>query len=96
MSMANSTPIKYHGEVLCCLDQTEVKAVEPYVSFKPPIRNVFQRIYDWTYRFITGRRTGVFVGEGMSSCDSGTKVLFKDGTWMKIRMPFMEFVDAYL
>ena len=94
--MANSIRVKYHEEVLCCLDQTEVKAVEPYVFCKPPVRNIFQRISDWAYRFITGKRTSVIVGSGGSSCESGTKILFKDGTWMKIRMPFTEFIDAYI
>lgn len=93
--MANSVQIKYHGEVLCCLDQTEVKAVEPYVYFKPPIRNLFQRIVDWTYRFVTGKRTKCEIGDGESSIELMTKILFKDGTWIKIKIPFMEFVNAY-
>ena len=95
MSMANSVQIKWHGEVLCCLDQTEVKAVEPYVICKPPTRNLLQRIYDWTYRFMTGKRTKVTVGDNGSSCETDTKIMFKDGTWMRIKMPFMEFVDGY-
>lgn len=93
--MANSVQIKYRGEVLCCLDQTEVKAVEPYVTFKPPIRNVFQRIYDWSYRFVTGKRQKVFIGDDGSSCELWTKIMFKDGTWMRIKMPFMDFVEGY-
>ena len=93
--MANSVQIKYQGEVLCCLDQTEVKAVEPYVFCKPPIRNVFQRISDWMYRFVTGKRTSVMVGDNGSSCELGTKILFKDGTWMRLKIPFMEFVNGY-
>ena len=93
--MANSVQIKYHGEVLCCLDQTEVKAVEPYVYCKPPVRNMFQRIGDWTYRFVTGKRTKCIVGDGESEIESMTKILFKDGTWMKIKIPFIEFVNGY-
>ena len=93
--MANSIQIKYHGEVLCCLDQTEVKAVEPYISCKPPIRNVFQRIGDWIYRFVTGKRTQVMIGEHGASCEYGTKILFKDGTWMRLKIPFLEFVNEY-
>ena len=95
MSMANSIQLKYHGETLCCLDQTEVKAVEPYVFCKPPIRNVLQRIGDWMYRFFTGRRTQAIIGENGASFESGTKILFKDGTWMRLKIPFMEFVNGY-
>ena len=93
--MANAVQIKYHGEVLCCLDQTEVKAVEPYVYCKPPVRNLFQRIGDWTYRFVTGEKTKCMVGDGESEIEPMTKILFKDGTWMKIKIPFMEFVNGY-
>lgn len=95
MSMANSIQIKYHGETLCCLDQTEVKAVEPYVFCKPPGRNIFQRIGDWMYRFVTGKRLQVQIGEHGASCESWTKILFKDGTWMRLKIPFMEFVNGY-
>ncbi|MBO6031813.1 MAG: hypothetical protein J6Q22_10195 [Prevotella sp.] len=93
--MANAIQIKYHGETLCCLDQTEVKAVEPYVFCKPPVRNVFQRIADIAYRFATGKKRKIIVGDSESSCELGTKILFKDGTWMRIKIPFMDFVDAY-
>jgi len=89
--MANSIRIKYHGETLCCLDQTEVKAVEPYVFCKPPPQNLFKRTYDWLYRFVTGKK----LQNDNSVVDVGTKVLFKDGTWLRVRMPFMEFIDAY-
>lgn len=91
MSMANSIQIKYHGEVLCCLDQTEVKAVEPYVFCKPPPRNVFKRIAGCLYSFVTGRKMPIID----PVVDIGTKILFKDGTWMRLKMPFTEYVDAY-
>ena len=90
--MANSVRIQYRGEVLCCLDQCEVKAIEPYVFCKPPIRNVFQRIADWWYRFVTGKKCPV---DACGHTEQGTKILFKDGTWIKIRMPFLEFVHGY-
>lgn len=93
--MANSIQIKYHGEILCCLDQTEVKAVEPYVFCKPPIRNVLQRMGDWMYRFVTGKRAKALIGGNGASFESGTKILFKDGTWMRLKIPFMEFVNGY-
>lgn len=89
--MANSIPIKYHGETLCCFDQTEVKAVEPYPYYKLASRNLFQRISDWCYSFFTGKKCQ----DAIESVDICTKILFKDGTWIKIKMPFMEFVDEY-
>ena len=89
--MANAIQIRYKGETLCCLDQTEVKAVEPFVYWKPPPQNLFVRI--------CGRVSSLFSGNPYRCKDSDkeemTKVLFKDGTNMKIRMPFWEFVNAY-
>lgn len=90
--MANSIRITYHGEVLCCLDPTEVKATEPYLFVKPQAMNVFKRLWRWLYQFLTGKRPKT---EDSVRGDSGTKVLFKDGTWMRLRIPFMEFVDGY-
>lgn len=89
--MANSIQIRYHGEVLCCLDQTEVKAVEPYSYFKWPPRNLFHRIRDFLFTFFTGKK----VQYPAESVEVFTKVMFKDGTFMKIRMPFLEFVSDY-
>ena len=89
--MANSIQIKYRGEVLCCLDQTEVKAVEPYSYFKWPPRNLFRRIGDWVFSFFTGRK----VQMSAESVEAGTRLLFKDGTCMKLKMPFLEFVNEY-
>ena len=91
MSMANSVRIKYHGEVLCCLDQTEVKAVEPYAFRKYPPQNIVKRVCGWMKTFITGKPAD------KSECDyeESTKVSFKDGTWIRLRMPFLEFVNAY-
>ena len=69
--------------------------MEPYVFFKQPIRNVLQRIGDLIYRFVTGKRMQVLIGENGASFESGTKILFKDGTWMRLKIPFMEFVNGY-
>ena len=89
--MANSVRIKYHGETLCCLDQTDVKAVEPYVleKFKP--QNVFRRVAVWIRTFIIGKSSDKCV----TDCEEWTKVLFKDGTWILVKMPFLEFVNGY-
>lgn len=91
MSMANSVRIKYHGEVLCCLDQTEVKAVEPYVLKKARPQNIIRRIAAWTRTFITGRQ----VDKSDADYEEWTKVLFKDGTWIRLKMPFLEFINGY-
>ena len=92
MSMANSVRIKYHGEVLCCFDQTEVKAVEPYYYVKPPMpQNLFKRAYAWVYAFFTGKKNSLVVPK--AECQ--TKVSFKDGTWLRVQMPFYEFVNEY-
>lgn len=47
------------------------------------------------YRFVTGKRLQVQIGEHGASCESWTKILFKDGTWMRLKIPFMEFVNGY-
>lgn len=89
--MANSIQIKWHGEVLCCLDQTEVKAVEPLAYWKVPPQNLFKRV--------CGRISSFFTGKAYRCADSEkeiqTKILFKDGTFLKLKMPFVEFVDGY-
>lgn len=91
MSMANSFPVKYKGEVLCYLDQTEVKAVEPFLYKKSPPQNIFCRGWYCLKTFLTGKP---FVHPKLE-CETQTKVLFKDGTWIRIKMPFLEFVNAY-
>lgn len=91
MSMANSIRIKYHGETLCCLDQAEVKAVEPYVFKKTRPQNICKRLYGWIRTFLTGKQND----KGDAGYEEWTKVLFKDGTWIRLKMPFVEFVDGY-
>ena len=91
MSMANAIQIKYRGEVLCCLDQTEVKAVEPYVYRKYPPQNILKRVYCWTRAFVIGKQPE----RRECEYEECTKVSFKDGTWIRLKMPFMEFVNAY-
>lgn len=89
--MANSVRIKYHGEVLCCLDQTEVKAVEPYVYWKAPRQNLLTRVFRKACTYLSGRPCK----NCSSTKEEQTKIYFKDGTWIRIRIPFIEFVDAY-
>lgn len=91
MSLANAVKIRYQGAVLCCLDQTEVKAVEPYLYIKQPQMNIIKRVYHYMNRVITGRRVQLPLPE----CEPDTKVMFKDGTWIRIKMPFMEFINEY-
>lgn len=89
--MANSVQIKYNGEVLCCLDQTEVKAVEPYLSYKPKPQNLIKRMRGWAIRFLSGKSPS----RDGSDYEEWTKISFKDGTWIRIKMPFWEFANAY-
>lgn len=91
MSMANAIRIKYKGEVLCCLDPTEVRAVDHYLYFKNPPQNVFRRICGWISLFIMGKMKDGQRGER----EDYTKVLFKDGSSLLVRMPFLEFINAY-
>lgn len=91
MSMANAIRIKFRGETLCCIDPTEVKAVEPYVFRKYPPQNLIKRVYGWVGSFCTGK----LPSRGEFECEESTKVLFKDGTWIRVKMPFLEFVNAY-
>ncbi len=90
--MANATRIKYHGQVLCCLDQTEVKAVEPCQAIhRPKPRNILVRASDWLKAFILGEPLNL----KEDSDEKYTKIQFKDGTWIQIDMPFVEFVNEY-
>lgn len=91
MSMANSVRIKYRGEVLCCLDQSEVKAVEPYAFRKYPPQNLLKRVCGWLRTFFTGKSAD------KSECgyEESTKVSFKDGTCIRLKMPFSEFINGY-
>lgn len=89
--MANSARITYRGEVLCCLDQTEVKAVEPYLFRKPLPRKVYKRIWDGLVAFFTGSQPPL----AMSESEEQTRILFKDGSSLIIKIPFYEFINGY-
>ena len=92
MSLANSVKITYKGETLALIDQTEVKAVEPYVYIKPKPLNLWKRMCCGVIRFFTGAAPSY---DGEAYRETYTKISFKDGTWAKVRMPFYEFVNAY-
>ena len=87
--MGNATPIKYKGEVLALVDPTAVKAVEPYFQVKKKPRNLWQRLRGWALQVLFG--TNPFEAE----MESYTKLCFKDGTWLKLRMPFYEYINEY-
>ena len=89
--MANSVQIRYRGEVLCCLDQTEVKTVEPYRYRKEPPQNLLNRICGMTYQFFTGKRKE----NPDSDFEDWTKISFKDGSWIRLKIPFLEFINGY-
>ena len=89
--MANSVRIKYNGEVLCCFDQTEVKAVEPYAHRRIKPRHLAKRCLGWIRSFLSGKPCDF----GDVTYEDWTKVSFKDGTWIRLKMPFMEFVNGY-
>ena len=89
--MANSVRITYRGELLCCLDQTEVEAVEPFREPKAKPQNLWKRICGFAVRFYTGKRTN----QDTSDFEERTRILFKDGTSIVVKMPFMEFVNGY-
>ncbi len=91
MSLANSCRISYKGEVLCCLDQTEVKAVEPYRKVMMRPQNVFERCFRKFISWITGVSQPVLLDTYLSI----TRIHFKDGTKLEVNMPFMEFINAY-
>ena len=88
--MGNNVRITYRGEVLATIDPTQVKSVEPYVYciYKP--QNLKQRIVAGLRKFFTGRITD-FEGDRFTY----TKVSFRDGTFIKIRMPFYDFINEY-
>lgn len=88
MSLANATRIKYQGEILCCLDQTEVKAVEPYVCRKFPHSNIIKRLWDWIVTIVIRKTRQV------QQVDA-TRVWFKDGTSIILKIPFWEFVNEF-
>lgn len=85
MSLGNSIRIKYKGEVLCCLDPSEVKAVEPFIISPIEERGWLERVRN----FIRGKN---IKREEVSKI---TKVCYKDGTNTIIKMPFLEFIEDY-
>lgn len=90
MSLANSARITYQGEVLCCFDQTEVKAVEPFRYRKEVQQNLFKRTWCSLCSFVTGNKIDL-----NKDVEIHTKVSFNDGTYLILKMPFMEFVNEY-
>lgn len=92
MSLANSVRITHNKEVLCCLDQTEVKAVEPFFEYSEMPVNIWKRGWSGMYSFLTGKKS---LSQPMLHCSEKTRIRFKDGTEMILRMPFLEFVNAY-
>lgn len=92
MALCNSIKIAFRGETLAYIDPAEIKAVEPYHSYKPMSISLPKRVTGWLFRWWKGEASGEKLYE---SFESLTKITFRDGTWMKIRMPFYEFVNAY-
>ena len=87
--MGNATPIKYRGEVLALVDPTAVKAVEPYVQVRTRPRNLWQRLRGYALKFVFG------TCPVDAETENYTKLCFKDGTWLKLRMPFYEYINEY-
>lgn len=58
---------------------------------KYPPQNLLKRICGCVRAFFTGK----LPDRGELECDECTKVSFKDGTWIRLKMPFLEFVNAY-
>ena len=90
MSLGNSVKISYKGESLAYIDPAEVKSVEPYITFKPNPRNLFMRLCGFFSSLWTGKKQP----QGEKEC--WTKITFRDGTWVKVRIPFWEFEQQYL
>lgn len=92
MSLANSVRITYNKEVLALIDQTEIKAVEPYIYVKPKPLNLWKRMCGGIARFFLGTP---IPSDAEATKEIYTKLSFKDGTWTKVRMPFYDFINAY-
>lgn len=91
--MANLIPIVYKGETLACLDPTQVKAVEPFVMFKSRPSDSRLKNFMTFVRRIFNRR---FIPTELSIREDWTKISFKDGTFIRIRMPFFDYLAAYM
>lgn len=90
MSLGNSIKIAYRGESLAYIDPTEVKSVEPYITYKPNPHSLLKK---WWGGFVSlWRCHKQFQGEK----EYWTKIAFKDGTWVKVKIPFWEFEQLYL
>lgn len=89
MGLGNAIPIRYHGEVLAVVDPAEIHSVEPYSYTRTMPTLLHRRVWEWMQKVWLGRSTGEVKRE------QWTKIAFKDGTWVKVRMPFIEFVSAY-
>lgn len=82
--MGNTIPIKYHGETLACIDPSQVEAVVPWVFYKERRFGIFDRIANFIKRVhLQDERI------------QATKVMFKDGSSIKISIPFFDFINLY-
>lgn len=91
--MANLIPIVYKSETLACLDPTQVKAVEPFVIFKSrPSNSRLKNLMTFVRRIFDRK----FIPTELSIREDWTKISFKDGTFIRIKMPFIEFLAAYM
>jgi len=87
--MGNTTPIKYKGEVLALVDPTTVKAVEPFIQVRTRPCNLWRRLRGLAHQFLYG------TSDMDTTTDIYTKLCFKDGTWLKVKIPFYEFINEY-
>lgn len=90
MSLANSVRIQYKGQTLIELDPTLVKAVKPSTNVTYAPMSLWERIKFNLRKFILGEAF-----QRIKSSEATTKILFKDGTFEKIKMPFLEFMEEY-
>lgn len=89
--MANQVHIRYHGETLCSIDPSEVKSVEPYSFKKIKPQNIFKRIYEKVVVFLKGS----LPKQSQNDYEEWTRISFRDGTWIRVKIPFLEFIEGY-
>lgn len=83
--IGNTIPIKRDGETLACIDPLRVEAVIPDVAEKPS-RN--ESLMEKMSSFFRGDKVG-------GGAVKATRIIFKDGTSVRLEMPFSDFVNAY-
>lgn len=80
--MSNAIPILFKGETLALVDPTQVKAVVPRI-IEPPRPALWERI-----KIRLGRKA-------ITQPTNATEILFRDGTSIVVKIPFIDYINFF-